>query len=271
MRIWLTALVIAIALTSAHAETCGGPEAPCAIEGGVYHVALPEGDARPPVVLWLHGHGGSGAGAVKGFATNFTKRGYAVVAPTGQQTLLSKTDWSVSDGLDWPRDDVAFLKAVLADATSRFGLDRERVLVAGFSRGGSMAWELACRAPEIGAAYAAVAGAFWEPMVAQCPSPVHLNHTHGFTDRLVPFEGRKVEFQGFAFHQGSVMKGIDVWREANGCMTSGAHQFRTDGGWEKSWHDCEEGSITLTLTQGGHGIPKGWTARVLIWFESLQE
>lgn len=180
-----------------------------------------------------------------------------------------KLDWGVADGHEWKRDDLAFIKSVRADALERFGFDPSRVLVAGFSRGGSMVWDLACQGPELAKGFAAVAGAFWEPMVTDCASPVHLFHTHGLKDRMVPFEGRNLNWEGIDFIQGNVMKGVDVWRRENGCMGSARNHFDDDVFMEKNWSECSMGSIRVRLTKGGHGVPDGWRETVLDWFEAL--
>ena len=264
------ALAAGLIFSPAMAADCGTPESPCEVDGGRYFAALPEDAEIKGTVIWLHGAAGSGAKAASGgFADRFTGRGYALIAPQGDISMLSHSDWSVSDGVEWPRDDVAFLNAVRADAVRRFGLDPDRVLLAGFSRGGSMVWDVACRAPEFARGFAAVAGSFWEPMVETCAAPVHLRHTHGFGDRLVPFEGRKGVYQGYDFQQGDVMKGVNVWRRVNGCMGSAKNDTKDDTLWQKRWTECEAGSIMLSLTAKGHGLPKGWTDRVLDWFEAL--
>ena len=85
------------------------------------------------------------------------------------------------------RDDVAEGH----DAAAR-GVDRSRVLLAGFSRGGSMVWDVACHAPVTARAYAPVAGAFWEPLPASCQGGADLFQTHGWADRVIPLEGRSV-------------------------------------------------------------------------------
>ncbi len=269
---WI-ALLLAGSLAAAAEADCGSAEAPCEVENGVYHVALPDRPGGAPVVLWLHGYGGSGANTIAnpGIAELVTGRGYALIATSGQDDIAKsgKRDWNVDDGVDLPRDDIAYLKAVLADAVARFDLDGERVLAAGFSRGGSMVWDLACKSPESAAAFAAVAGAFWEPMDKDCRAPVHLQHTHGFKDRLVPFEGRDVAWNGHLYTQGNVMQGLDVWRRLNGCRNS-ADEISADGAlWQKTWTGCAEGSLTLYLSDGGHGIPWRWFDRTLDWFETL--
>ncbi|MDC1198901.1 polyhydroxybutyrate depolymerase [bacterium] len=245
---------------------------PCEVEGGEYYAAVPEAVNAPPGVIWLHGYARSGKAMIQkpAYVDPFVRRGFAVIMPSGQPFPgIKELDWGVTDGYNWARDDVAFLKAVHTDAVARFGLDQTRILIAGFSRGGSMVWDVACQAPELAKGFAAVAGAFWEPIPVECAEPAHLFHTHGFKDRMVPFEGREMSWEGIDFTQGNVMKGIDVWRRKNECMSSAKNSFGDDGSMQKDWKECVAGSIRLRLTKGGHGIPKGWREAVLDWFEAL--
>ncbi len=254
---------------------CGGADAPCLLEDGSYHAALPQDPAGAPIVVFLHGYGGTGASSVRNpnSAKRYTERGYALIAPTGQRDAEERfrNDWGVEDGFEMPRDDTAFIADVVADAAMRFGLDRDRVLIAGFSRGGSMVWDLACARPDVAVGFAAIAGGFWEPFPEDCVGPIHLHHTHGFTDGQVPLEGRAVRFQGVDFVQGNILKGLDIWRRQNGCEGRADTSSVETGDWIKSWTGCTEGSIILHLTTGGHGIPRGWSGNVLDWFEALEE
>ncbi|MEM8787567.1 MAG: polyhydroxybutyrate depolymerase [Pseudomonadota bacterium] len=265
-------VIVALVALPSLALACGGTDRACAVQGGTYHALLPETAEGAPLVVFLHGAGGSGArsAANASFVAGFTARGVALALPSGEPFAIGGGggDWGVRDGIVSPRDDVVFLTRVIEDAVNRFGLDPDRVLIAGFSRGGSMAWDFACAAPDRIAGLAAVAGGFWEPMVTTCAAPVHLIHTHGFADRTVPLEGRQGVFRGVDFHQGNILKGLDVWRDVNGCP--GAAAVSTEAAlWRKTWQDCRAGSITLLLGPGGHGIPQGWTAAVLDWFEAL--
>ncbi|MCG7522502.1 hypothetical protein MHN28_22925, partial [Ruegeria sp. Ofav3-42] len=117
--------------------------------------------------------------------------------------------------------------------------------------------------------FAAAAGAFWEPMATECSAPVHLFHVHGFKDRMVLFEGRQLTWEGVDFHQGNVMKGVDVWRRENACLGSAENSIADDNSMQKDWRNCSAGSIRLKVTKGGHGVPEGWRNAVLDWFEAL--
>ncbi len=263
-----------LAANAAAQEPCGGVEQPCEVEEGVYHVALPDGVENPPAVIYLHGYGGAGHKtlAKEAFVNQFTDRGYALILPTGQPDKAENPglDWGALDNLILPRDDVAFLQDVRADALARFGLDPDRILIAGYSRGGSMVWEMACEAPDSARGFAALAGTFWEPMRATCAGPVDLHHTHGFTDRTLPLEGRVLPFAGMRFQPIDILTALRLMTGVNGCSQQ-ANTSDTEGAfWVKSWTDCAAGSLTLALSPGGHGMPDGWANLILDWFETLE-
>lgn len=160
------AVLLALAAPKGMAEaSCGTGQAPCKVGLGEYHIMLP---ANPtpgpvPVVLHFHGAGGSGAGVIgnKGMMRPILERGYAVIAPNGLGREGRRGGfWSFIPGRPIRRDELAFTRQVLDDAVARFGLDRSRVLLTGFSIGGSLTWYLACQAPNEFAAYAPVAGGF---------------------------------------------------------------------------------------------------------------
>ena len=269
------AALLSAAAFAAAAQDCGGPEAPCDVEDGSYHVALPDPGTTPiGIILWLHGNGGSGAAEVqnRGLVGPILTAGYALVAPNGvawpERDVA--TDWAVNDGFNWRRNDITFLESVIADAAQRFDLPADRVIVGGFARGGSMAWDFACARPEAVIGVAAIAGAFWEPMHTKCAGPVNLFHTHGFTDPVIPFEGRDVMLGQYFFQQGDVMKAVDVWRRTNGCLGDADRSLTSATGWEKRWAaSCKAGSVALWLHPGGHEIPQGWVHRMLTWADGL--
>ncbi len=261
------------ALAQSANDKCGG-ETACELENGVYYTALPENVQGAPVVLWLHGHNGRAERAARpnGMARTFTNRGFVFVAPQGTPDpgQPEKRDWNVLDGFGEPRNDLDFLTAVLDDVAARLGTDPNRVLLAGFSRGASMAWDFACAAPERISAMAVAAGGFWEPIPQSCAGPVNLFHTHGFKDRTVPLEGRQVSWGGIQYHQGNILKGLDVWRENNGCTGAADINIVEGPNWEKRWITCEAGSLRLQITPGGHGIPKSLIQNPLHDFKALQ-
>lgn len=270
----LAALVLALGAClcgSAVMAGCNGDPAPCQMPDGTYHIVLPEGAAGPhPAVLLLHGFGGAGEGFVRkgGMAQVFLDRGYAVIAPDGQPRETGKgRSWDFHPDRPATRDETAFLIAVADDAAAKYGLNRDKMLLAGFSIGGSMTSYVACRMPSAFAAYAPVAGSFWRPHPATCAGPVNLLHTHGMADRTVPLEGRQITA---GFVQGNVPEALQIWRKTNGCPSAVADETRNIGLFAvQHWTGCQRGTdLIFALHAGGHSIPNGWALFALDWFEA---
>ena len=272
MRLIL-ALFATLWLGATPALACGlAAQDHCQVESGSYRISVPAGADRPAAMVWLHGWGGSADGVMKnkGMVRRLAGRGIALIAPNGiANTGFSKNrNWSVVDGRDYDRDDIAFLDQVITDAVERHGIDRDRILLSGFSRGGSMVWDAACFRPALARAYAPVAGAFWEPLARTCAGPVDLFHTHGWTDRTVPLEGRPL--RGGAMIQGDVFQSLYMLRAVNGCANRQPEEAPVQESlWHRSWTDCDGlRRIDLMLHPGGHSIPKGWLDRALDWFQA---
>ena len=251
--------------TGASAQSCG-PESPCEMDGGSYHLRLPAGDGPHPVLIWYHGHRGNGASIHRGggLERDFLDQGYAILAPNGFQRGNGPRSYPARDGA--PRDDVAFTLAVLKDAASRTLIDRDRIFAGGFSAGGSMAWLLACEAGDRLAGMVSVAGALRRPNTTDCAGLAGLPvlQVHGFGDGQVPFEGRAIR----DWHQGSVWESLARARGANGCRSNPDNidigdRFRTRT-WDAS---CAGGPVRLDAHDGGHGLPQGWTARARAFLE----
>jgi polyhydroxybutyrate depolymerase len=232
---------------------------------------MPDGvDGPVPAMVLLHGYGGEGLGIIRNrpMVGLMLGRGYAVIAPDGQPRRDGEgRTWDFHPDRPATRDETAFLTAVADDASARFGIRRDRMLLAGFSIGGSMASYVACATPGAFAAYAPVAGSFWRPHPAKCAGPVRLLHTHGRADRTVPLLGREV-MPGFV--QGNVFDAMQIWGEANACRSSTPDQTRTLGIYIiEEWTRCAtQSSLTFALHEGGHKIPKGWAGMAVDWFEA---
>lgn len=266
------ALAVATALlaTAAAADCDGAPE-PCQLSSGTYRIVLPEGVTGPvPAILLLHGYGGEGLDMIrnKAMVSLMLGRGYAVIAPDGQMRDNGEgRTWDFHPDRPAKRDETAFLIAVADDAAARFGLNRDAMLLAGFSIGGSMTSYVACRAPEAFAAYAPVAGSFWRPQPTGCAGPVRLLHTHGKADRTVPLTGREV-MPGFV--QGNVFEAMEIWRVTNGCASAEADETKSSGIYQiQHWTRCKPGTdLQFALHEGGHSIPAGWAEMAVDWFET---
>lgn len=269
MRAWLACLAAAFATPVT--AGCNGTDAPCEIAMGSYHIALPETAEGPlPALIFLHGAGGKGTGALRMRAA--LERGYAVIGPNGlDREGRFGTGWYFHPDRPKTRDELAFIREVIADAGTRFDIDASQILLGGFSIGGSMTSYLACAAPDLAKGFAPVAGGFWRPHpdLGACNGAVNLLHTHGWRDKTVPLEGRPLG--GGRIYQGDVFVTLQIWREENGCEGMRADTFDTEGDfWRRKWDSCDEGALEFALHQGAHGIPKGWSEMALDWFETLE-
>lgn len=273
-----TSLTLAAAPSALAEQTCGIGSQVCSIEQGNYNIELPERadpNSKIPAMIYFHGAGGTGARVLKNrvMVETFLDRGYAVIAPTGLKRPNSKWGplWSFHPERPKQRNELTFTKALLVDATKRFNLDRDAILMSGFSIGGSLAWYLACEDPSVAKAYAPVGGAFWRPhpVATDCSGPVDLLHTHGWRDGTVPLEGRILRSGLLA--QGDVFHSLDILRQVNGCDNHKADRFETSGTfWKRWWVKCKSGStLQFNLFDGGHSVPEGWATQAIDWFERL--
>lgn len=273
-----TALALAaLAPVGARAQQagCGGPEKACETAMGSYHITLPDGPGPHPVLMFLHGYGGSGASLVRdtGTSRHANEKGYAYIAPNAlARPGGTRAAWSFHPIFHSHRDERAFFREVLNDAQRRFGIDPSRAVLSGFSIGGSMASYIACNHPGDFTAYAPVAGSLWRPHPESCQGPVRLLHTHGWRDKTVPLEGRVLrQTEQGDFSQGDVFAVLLLWRAVNGCTNYRADSFQTDDYfWRRVWDRCKPGTaLELALFDGGHGVPRGWSNLVFSWLDGL--
>ena len=114
-------------------------------------------------------------------------------------------------------DDVAYVRALLADVGRRIAVDPKRVFATGFSNGAALAHRLACDAADAFAAVAPVSGENQAALATCAPSrPVSLLVVHGTLDRCWPYAGGA----GACIATGryvSVAETLAGWAQRNGC------------------------------------------------------
>jgi len=270
----LIAALFALAAAPARAQPhpCGA-DAPCQAGEGEYYLSFPpdwDGTTPLPALLYFHSHRSSGLSGINGqpLARAFSDHGYLIIAPNGE---LRGGDnirgWAARPAAGGRRDDLAFTRAVMDDVARIVPLQRDRVLVAGFSSGGSMVWLLACYEGAEFAGYVSVAGALRRPVPGgPCPGgPVRMLHVHGFADTTVPLEGRAIG----DWHQGDVFESLSILRETNRCRSQPTEIVSDEDGGCRIWRGCASGrDIEFCLHGGGHSLPSGWAERARRWFEN---
>ncbi len=243
---------------------CGG-ETDCMIGERSYRVLLPEGIDAPGAIVFAHGYRGSAAATMRNrnLRALADRLGVALVAVKSY-----REDWRIPGVPAMPstdgQEELAYFEALMADLAQRHGIDTGRLLMTGFSAGGMMTWQLACDRPEMFAGFAPIAGTFWAPVPQTCDGPsVHLFHTHGTSDRIVPLTGRPIA----STHQGSVPDALAMLRTLGKYEEAGA--FDEDG-LSCERHINPDGKVLeFCAHPGGHSMKVGYIERVWKRLEAL--
>jgi polyhydroxybutyrate depolymerase len=166
--------------------------------GGVsrsYILHVPSGyDGGRPVPLVVDFHALNASGSSQRSSSPFpdvTDPEAAVMAfPTGLGGP-SGGAWNIGPCCVANVDDVAFVKALVADAGTIACVDRKRVYATGFSMGGGMAHFVACHAADVFAAVAPIAFDLLEENADGCqpPRPITVISFRGTSDPLIPYDG----------------------------------------------------------------------------------
>jgi polyhydroxybutyrate depolymerase len=168
-----------------------------------------DGRAALPLVLDLHGSGGSAAGQARnsGLETIAAREGFTVA------TLEAEGGrWNVP--VQGSRaDDVAYVGDVIDHVAGQVCTDLARVYATGFSGGGRMSSLLGCTLNARIAAIAPVSGLRWPAPCAGRPIPVIT--FHGLADAQNPYAG-KAAGRGVEWLE-SVPDALAGWARYNGC------------------------------------------------------
>ena len=263
-------LVMALAyLVPSHLEAAGTQLRCLRVDGRartylVHAPATLRTDTPAPMVMVLHGHGGTASKAMRMSRMNAKadEAGFLAVYPNG--TSWANTPWRSWNagsccgyGKAKGMDDVTFLRKVIEDLERTFPIDEARIYVTGVSNGGMMAYRAACELSEYLAAIAPVAGALG---VAACqPSqPVSVIIFHGTEDRYVPYAGGRSSVTMDNRVDPPVAATAKFWAEQDHCAAGTQQQVQ--GRVVHAWFpDCAQGSAVelYTIQGGGHAWPGG--------------
>jgi polyhydroxybutyrate depolymerase len=154
-------------------------------------------------------------------------------------------------------DDVGFIKAAVADASTKLCVDPRRVYATGMSNGGYMSHRLGCEASDVFAAVAPVAGAMG---IEGCdpPRPVPMIAFHGTEDPLVSYEDGNDAFL--------------QWSTVDHCTGDPVRTYVGDS-WCDVHESCADGvKVALcTLDPMGHCWPGGSEALCLSYLGAYND
>lgn len=162
-----------------------------------------------PLVLIFHGRGSNAAEIehYTGFSQLADRERFLALYPQGLQNAGGQTFWDSFDPPTAGIDEVAFVKRVLDDAEQKLCIDTHRIDATGFSNGGNMTGMLACRLAGRIAAFAPIAGNFFDFRQGCHPGrPVALLNSHGTADEVVPYTARP-----------DVQQWLQGWAQQDGC------------------------------------------------------
>ena len=261
---WLTAvaLCLAPALLAQRAETGHMTWDGVARTYTVRVPAATDSARSLPLVIALHGRGGSGQRMLRwsGFDAKANREGFLLVAPEGTG---NPRGWYTGFGPGGSIDDVGFIGALIDTLAAHYRVDRSRVYVAGHSNGGVLAHHIASDlSPRIAAA-AVVAGAIGVRSATgvvtriETPrAPVPMLILHGDADDVVPYDAARSPGRGAPL---SAPEGVRFWARANECAVVEPARDTIGGGrvlrdrWETR---CRAPVVLLTLRGGDHGWPR---------------
>ena len=224
-----------------------------------------------PLVIMLHGMGGTGANAVRETSWSAKADSEAFIVaypdasrpdPTQPPSLKSNPQaWNDGSGrfhaAERNIDDVAFIRALLDRLSADYSIDQHRIFVAGFSNGASMALRVGAELSDRVAAIAPVAGASWTE-TSKLTRGISLCYLTGTADTLNPLDGG---FPKMAFGGGdkggkpkpAVRVTIEKWVKSLGCPETPTKDETTNGVRTRRYGPGRDGAEVVFITIEGLG------------------
>lgn len=257
---WLLAASPAMAATTRRAVDVGGRRR-------TYWLTAPA-SARPPapLIIALHGHGGTGRAMRRLTGLDaLAEQGALIAYPDGTGWRgLPPLSWNAGGCCGYAQaagvDDIAFLRALIADVDAAVPVDRRRVFVTGISNGAMLAHRAGCEMADAVAAIGPVAGTL---SIEPCrPSqPVSVLAIHGTADGYVPYAGGRGADRRDAREDLAAPEAVARWAHADGCgAVDQSRQLR--GAPEpvaQLAYACPDGIAVslITIAGGRHAWPGG--------------
>jgi polyhydroxybutyrate depolymerase len=223
----------------------------------LYSLHVPTGyrnTRQYPLVLNFHGHD-SNALQQEGrsdFSRLADKDGIIVAYPQGVVGPDHRTGWDTGPARNPQSNDLRFVSDLLNYLQSTLCIDPTRIYATGFSNGGGMTNELACKMADRIAAFAPVSGAY-PPLPGGCDPtrPVPILEIHGTTDRVVPYNGSPIK--GYP----PIQQWLQSWVQHDGCKVGPTIFTNTDELTGERWTGCRDNAtiVHYAIHAMGHTWP----------------
>jgi polyhydroxybutyrate depolymerase len=195
----------------------------------------PHGGRGRPLVVALHGSGGTPAGMEA--ATRLGVRGAAagvnVVLPSAADQIWH--NFSLSDK--------PYVDAVISEVLRRTCADPRALVLAGFSNGGDEAQTLGCAEAARWRAVVVVSSSTVPDLCVGAGPPVTLLRVHGLIDPISPFTGR-----AGVDPRDPVLPATARWAAYDGCRAK-----PVQAGTSRRWRGCSRGTSVELLALPGQG------------------
>lgn len=230
----------------------------------VYVPASYTGDFAVPLVFNFHGYGGTASDHMNSgdMRPQADADGFILVYAQGAQDGYGFSHWNVEGPNSTGVDDLGFVEAMIDTISQQFMINQDRVYSCGYSNGGFLTYDLACRVSDRIAAIGAVASTMITDSFNECePShPTAVVTIHGTSDFVVSYDG----FPPFTLSLDEVH---EYWTdfnniEAGSTMTDIPNTATNDGSTVElySWADAD-GCVSIEhykVIGGGHDWPGAW-------------
>lgn len=211
----------------------------------IVHVPTNYEDGKAvPLVIMLHGHGGTAKGISNVGWSQVADQEKFLVAypdalrinpdlPPGKDNAQTWNDTTGRDGSNTNADDVGFVKALLTVLSNRLSVDKQRIYLAGFSQGGLSTFNFGIMLSD----QIAAIGVASAPFVTNPDSTPKLTHLMplvyiiGTADPLNPLNGGEAPnaLTGGTRTAKPVQETIDGWLKLNDCDAKATIILDKDG------------------------------------------
>ena len=232
-----------------------------------------------PLVIALHGGGGSGKNMVKltrgGFDALSDQKGFVVVYPDGIEKNWNDGRSGEEEGYRAHKDkidDVGFISALIDHLINKLNINPKRIYITGMSNGAIMSYRLACELTEKITAIAPVAGNMPQKLYPSCsPSrPISVLAINNVNDPLMPFAGGNITGPFGWKKLGKVLsadESVRFWARHNNCSLSPVITYEPDKDRaddtrvrKEDYNNGKAGTeaILYAIEGGGHTWPGGY-------------